>query len=123
MPALLDTLEQTEMWYGEDGFPYKIEEMETSHIENVVRFLGRRAQNIYERHQYREYRMFEDAPADIFDAWMRDNMQTIASDPLEWLAQRPLLQRMEQILNIRHSLNAEQLQLEGPNAGVMVRRD
>jgi len=113
--GLLQTLEQDKMWYGEDGFPYVIEEMETSHIENVIRFLGRRAKNIYRRHRWAEER----AAIALDVEWNAGPVQ-IESDALEWLAQRPLLQKLEQVLKVRQALTVEPLQLEGPNAGVMV---
>jgi hypothetical protein len=43
VPKITDTLRQDEWWYGRDSFPYRITEMETSHVVNVLDWLRRRA--------------------------------------------------------------------------------
>jgi hypothetical protein len=111
MPRLLETLEQTEMWYGEDSFPYRIEEMETSHIKNVIGFLRRRAVNIYKRHRYLEERAAI-ALGEGFDVWNSGPYQ-IDSNPLEWLNNRPLMQKLEHVLKLRDSIEPDMLQVEG----------
>jgi hypothetical protein len=123
MPGLLSTLEQTEMWYGQDGFPYKVDEMETSHLRNTIAFLQRRAHNLYERHKWHEHRMFANAPDEVYNEYMHEMSRSIESNPVEWLGQRPLIQKMIQLVKLRESVTVEPLQLGGPNGGVMVRRD
>jgi hypothetical protein len=123
MPNLISILEQDEVWYGQDGFPYYIAEMGTSHIVNVLAFLRRRADNIYERKQWLEMRHMENAPEEVWNDWVRQNQNSIPSDPLEWLNNRPLMQRFEQELKLRTAIEPDTLQIEGANPGVMVRRD
>jgi hypothetical protein len=113
MPSLFDTLEQDEMWYGQDGYPYVVDEMETSHIRNLIGFLQRRADNIYKRHQWHEARLMESAPDDVFDGWMAEQRRAIPSDPLEWLNRRPLMQKLERVLRLRESIEPDSLHLEG----------
>lgn len=111
MPRLLDTLEQEEMWYGEDSFPYRIEEMETGHIKNVIAFLQRRAENIYKRHRYLE-ECAAIALGEPFDEWNSGPIR-IDSNPLEWLNNRPLLQKLVRTLRLRESIEPDMLQVEG----------
>jgi hypothetical protein len=109
MPHLLETLEQVEMWYGEDSFPYRIEEMETSHIRNVIGFLMRRAENIYKRHRYLEERAA--IALGIPEGWNEGPIR-IDSDPTEWLRNRPLIQKLERVLKLRESIEPDMLQVE-----------
>lgn len=105
--GLVEILEQEEMWYGQDGFPYRIEDMEQSHRINVVNFLKRRAQNIYLRHQWAEFMQMYHAPQDVFDSWMSANMYTINDDPEEWLMRRPLIQALQRAIAKHNTIDGE----------------
>lgn len=107
MPILLETLEQEEMWYGEDGFPYRIEDMEQSHRINVVNFLRRRAENIYLRHQWVEARMMANAPDDVQDAYDAEMRRTLNDKPEEWLMRRPLIQALQRAIARHNTIDGE----------------
>lgn len=107
MPSLLQTLEQTEYWYGQDGFPYRLTEMEQSHRINVLAFLRRRARNIYERHQWAELKVMETAPDDVFAGWEAENERRLNSDPVEWLNSMPLMQELERLVKAEDTIDGE----------------
>lgn len=107
MAILLETLEQEEMWYGEDGFPYHIEDMEQSHRINVVNFLKRRAQNIYLRHQYAEMCMISRAPDDVQMAYEAKMRRLLDDDPVEWLMRRPLMQALQRAISRHNTVDGE----------------
>jgi hypothetical protein len=111
MPNMIETLEQEEIWYGQDGFPYRVDEMETSHIANVIGFLTRRAHNLYERRLWQERRLMENVPEEIFNEWLREQQNIISSNPDEWLKQRPLIQKLERVLRQRESIAPDMAQL------------
>lgn len=107
MPSLHEVLDQEVMWYGQDGFPYKVAEMEQSHRINVQAFLRRRAKNIYLRHQWLEFHFMQDAPEDVFNAWMRENERTLNSDPEEWLNRTPFMQALERAIKNDNTVDGE----------------
>lgn len=111
MPSMFETLEQEVMWYGQDGFPYVVDEMETSHIRNLIGFLQRRAPNLYARKDFYEFRIYKNAPEEVFNEWMHMNGRAIPEDPAEWLARRPLMQKLERILRQRESIEQDSLQI------------
>jgi hypothetical protein len=109
MPSILNTLEQEEMWYGQDGFPYRIDEMETSHIYNVLAFLRRRAKNLYDRHTWAEIMSddFEDCPMSEIA------VPQVPDKPEEWLERKPLIRKFERLLKLRDSIEPDTLSIEG----------
>jgi hypothetical protein len=107
MPDLLKTLDQEEWWYGQDGYPYKIAGMEQSHRVNVQAFLRRRAKNIYDRHQRREFRIMESAPDDVFNEWMTETERGINSDPVEWLDNTPFMRALGKAIKNANTIDGE----------------
>lgn len=107
MPDIIKTLGQTVWWYGQDGFPYRIDQMEQSHRINVVNFLRRRAANLYERYQWRVFRVMQNAPEEVFNEWMRECERTIASDPVEWLNSTPLMKALEKAICDHDTIDGE----------------
>lgn len=104
MPSIIDTLEQTEMWYGQDGLPYKLTEMEQSHRVNVVNFLRRRAGQL-QYHSWRlELHYMRNAPDDVADAWGRE----LPNSSEEWLENRPLMQELTRLIKLHDSIQPEQ---------------
>lgn len=91
MPSLLDDLEQTEFWYGQDRFPYRIESMEQSHRVNVLAFVRRRAEQIAVARLWREFVTMEGAPDEVLAEWSCQ----LEPDPLDWLNSRPLVRALE----------------------------
>lgn len=106
-PNLLDTLEQEEWWYGQDGFPYRVAEMESSHRVNVLNFLRRRADNLWARALWRERRELEDAPEDVMRSWERDAASQVAADPLEWLNSKPLVKSLRYWILLQDSYDVD----------------
>lgn len=107
MPSLLDTLDQEEWWYGQDGYPYRLAEMEQSHRINVQAFLRRRAKNIYDRHQWHEFRIMESAPDDVFAEWMHESERMVDSDPVEWLNSTPFMQALDRAIRDHDTVEGE----------------
>jgi hypothetical protein len=107
MPNLHDTLDQTEWWYGQDGYPYRLTEMEQSHRINVVNFLLRRARNIYERHQWLEFRVMQNAPEEVFNEWMHQYERAVSSEPEEWLKRTPLMQALDKLIKDHDTVDGE----------------
>ena len=107
MHDIFETLEQTEMWYGQDDFPYKIAEMEQSHRINVKNFLERRAQQLHSRGLWREFKVMERAPEDVFDAWMAENENSITGDPVDWLHNKPFMKALEQAIKNHDTIDGE----------------
>lgn len=107
MHDIFETLEQTEMWYGQDDYPYKLSEMEQSHRINVKNFLERRAQHLYGRGLWREFKMMERAPEDVFDAWMAENENALTGNPVDWLRNRPFMKALEQAIKNHNTIDGE----------------
>lgn len=112
MPSLLETLQQDVMWYGQDGYPYRIDAMEQAHRVNVLAFLRRRATNLHTRWVWREERVMLDAPDQVFNAWYAERCRMIEDHSLEWLNRRPLVRALERAVRLHDSIDAEQLELE-----------
>jgi hypothetical protein len=91
VPSLLDDLEQTEFWFGQDRRPYRIEDMEQSHRVNVLAFLRRRVDSLATSRLWREFVEMEDAPDDVLKQWSNQ----LESSPLDWLNSRPLVRALE----------------------------
>lgn len=108
MPKMVETLRQEEMWYGEDGFPYRLDEMELSHLWNVVNWLTRRAAKLRQQHywdEFLEYNDLDDGHYGLearvaFREWLR-RQNEIESDPVVWLDQMPLVRALRRELLAR----------------------
>lgn len=114
MHDIFETLEQTEMWYGQDDYPYKLSEMEQSHRINVKNFLERRAQQLHSRGLWREFKMMERAPEDVFDAWMAENANSITGDPVDWLHSKPFMKALEQAIKNHDTIDGEVVDITIP---------
>lgn len=110
MPRIIETLEQEEMWYGQDGKPYRVAEMETSHVVNVLAFLRRRADSLV-RHEawYEVNRAPLDDQLHILLRWRR----VIEDDPAAWLERRPLIAALERELRNRGAVDGEIVPVRG----------
>lgn len=101
MPNIIDTLEQTKMWYCQDGMPMTLDEMEPSHKSNVLAFLLRRADNLYRHKVWRDaYLLGEDIG------------HQLPQDPVQWLTATPLMQELARRLNEEGSIEPDSLQIE-----------
>jgi hypothetical protein len=102
MPSIVETLEQEEMWYGQDGFPYRVTDMETSHVVNVLAFLRRRAP------QLQRHRAWWDALNQRATEW-----QSLEDNPAAWLERRPLVKALKYELLLRGTVDAEVVDVRG----------
>jgi len=102
MPSIVETLEQEKMWYGQDGRPYLIEEMELSHVVNTLAFLRRRAPDL-QRH-----RAWWDALNQHATQW-----QGLEDDPAVWLERRPLIKALKYELLLRGTVDGEVVDVRG----------
>jgi len=104
MPRIIETLEQEEMWYGQDGRPYRVTEMETSHVVNVLAFLRRRADDLARHAAWYEV---SHAPLsrqlEIIDRWRGE----LGDDPVAWLERRPLVKALRYELVLRDTVEGE----------------
>jgi hypothetical protein len=100
------------MWYGQDGFPYKIKEMEQSHRINVVNFLRRRAVQLYDRKTWREFKAMERAPEDVFNQWMAEREWAISQSPEQWLNEQPLIKALERAIKMHDCIEPDKEALE-----------
>lgn len=107
MHDIFETLEQTEMWYGQDDYPYKLDEMEQSHRYNVKNFLERRAEALHTRRLWREFKVMEGAPEDVFDAWMAENESKVMASPSAWLSNTPFMKALEQAIKNDGTIDGE----------------
>lgn len=114
MPHIIDTLEQTEMWYGQDGRPYRVEDMEQSHRVNVLAFLERRARNLMEHARWREHQLIlRNAPDDVFDAYIDQSASSIEGNPEDWLNGKPFVQNLRAVIGRHGAIEPDSLQIEG----------
>lgn len=100
MPNIVDTLKQDEMWYAQDGMPFRLTDMEPSHRFNVLAFLSRRAKNLM---AHRDWQELLGAPDEIIDQWAHQ----IDEDPQKWLARQPLVQELVRLCRIDGSIDGE----------------
>src|SRR4051812_16844680 len=110
MPSIVETLEQEEMWYGQDGLPYRVAEMETSHVVNVLAFLRRRRGDLLRHEVWYE---LSHAPLveqrGILERWRTE----LSDDPAAWLERRPLVKALKYELLLRGTVDAEVVDVWG----------
>lgn len=114
MPKIVETLRQTEWWYGEDGFPYRVNEMELSHLWNVHNWLTRRADQLRRQHYWDEFLEYNDlddgcyglSARTAFHEWLRrqNELEPIASD---WLRQTPLVRELKHQIALRNLVDGD----------------
>lgn len=119
--SIIDTLEQTEWWFGEDGYPHRLTEMEQKHRINVIRMLWRRAAQLYERSIWREEQMLINAPDEVLHHYEAQRARELPASPEEWLRSRPLFQELQRLIRRYDAIDAEVLELPR-RCGVFVRR-
>jgi hypothetical protein len=112
MPKIIETLRQDVRWYGQDGFPYRVAEMELSHIVNVLNWLRRRAHTLRMQHhwdEFLEYSDLDDSDAGpnterAFIKWLGAN-PALDVEPTLWLEQMPLVTALKYELILRGSVD------------------
>ena len=114
MPKIVKTLEQTERWYGQDSFPYRIQTMASSHITNVLEWLERRASQLRLQRYWDEFLEYSDiddsevgpnAEAE-FVRWLGSG-PAIEEDASAWLARRPLVRALKRELRRRGTTDGD----------------
>lgn len=114
MPKIVETLRQDEMWYGQDSFPYRIREMELSHVANVLDWLGRRAHMLRLQHYWDEFLELNDICDDevgprteeAFTRWLGAN-PTLEQNAVQWLRSMPLVKALRYELVLRGSVDGD----------------
>lgn len=97
MPSIVDTLEQDEWWYAQDGLPVRLADMELEYLENLLAYLRRGAARLLRHHLYREvYRLPFTREAEVA-AWLRDQ-RALEDAPEAWLERRPLVTRLRHLI-------------------------
>lgn len=112
MPNIVETLGQTEWWYGADKYPYRITEMPTSHIVNVLEWLRRRADQLRRQHywdEFLEYHDLDDSEVGphtqgAFYEWLRHQNQ-LDGDATAWLDKTPLVRKLKRTLRKRGTVD------------------
>lgn len=115
MHKIVETLRQTEWWYGQDGFPYRLDEMELTHLWNVLNFLGRRASQLrlqhywdefLERNDVDDYDDYDVGLETAFHEWLRSQNE-IDGIPQDWLNQTPFMQELRHQIALRNVANGD----------------
>lgn len=114
MPKIIETLRQDEWWYGQDSFPHRITEMDTSHIINVLDWLRRRASALRLQHYWDEFLEYSDLDdSDVgpeseaqFIRWLGKN-PALESNPVDWLRATPLVETLWSELRRRDGIDGD----------------
>ena len=114
MPKIIETLAQDVWWYGRDSFPYRVTEMDTGHVGNVLEWLRRRASQLRLQHHWDEFLEYSDLPDDDvgpetereFVRWLGHN-PTLDVDARRWLEQTPLVKALKYTLLLRGSVDGD----------------
>lgn len=114
MPKIVETLRQDVWWYGQDNFPYRVAEMETSHVGNVLEWLRRRAHTLRLQHYWDEFLEYYDIDdSDVgsdseeqFIRWLGAN-PALESNAARWLEQMPLVKALKYTLILRGSVDGD----------------
>lgn len=114
MPDIITTLEQSERWYGQKGIPYRLSNMDESHIHNVLRMLRARASALQLQRDWSHYLdanglCEEDVDRDMEFAFIRwlGAQPALDESPAEWLERRPLIQALKRELRARGTLDGD----------------
>lgn len=114
MPDIITTLEQTERWYGQKGMPYRLSNMDKSHIHNVLRMLRARASALQLQRHWNEYLdgsglREEDVDRDTEFAFIRwlGAEPALDESPAEWLERKPLIQALKRELKARGTVDGD----------------
>lgn len=112
MPNIVETLGQTEWWYGADSYPYRLAEMPTSYLTNVLEWLRRRADQLRRQHYWDEFLEYHDLDdfevgphtAVAFHEWLRHQNQ-LDGDAAAWLERTPLVRQLKRTLRKRGTVD------------------
>jgi len=105
MPSIVDTLEQDEWWYAQDGLPVRLADMELEYLENLLAYLRRGADRLWRHRLWAELSPLfvrlgygrRDAAqliAETLDRWS----YSLPEPPEAWLERRPLVARLQHLI-------------------------
>lgn len=103
-PGILAILDQTEWWYGADGYPERVAELDDEHLANLIGFLYRRADALRRRLRWFEAYHSDESEDALRARWSRELDVGDASD---WLRATPLLRALEAEQRRRDALDCE----------------
>lgn len=94
----ISIFDQDKIWRDIHGYSWKLEEMESSHRSNLIRFLERSAERFHIRWEI--WHMFS-APilmyGDFDDSVLPWDPEDDPDRPMEWLTETPLYQRLVEL--------------------------
>lgn len=109
MPNIIQVLEQETMWYGQDGYPYYLDEMDQDHRWNVLLMLKRRAKQLAKQRLWLDERQSLGSrtrtPAD--NQRLLEAERAIEADPLVWLRSRPFMIALEKAIRDHGTIDGE----------------
>jgi hypothetical protein len=112
MPKIIETLRQDVWWYGQDSFPYRVIEMETQHLVNVLEWLRRRANALRLQHYWDEFLEYNDLDdydvgsetESAFIRWL-GTQPVLDVNPVDWLERTPFVQALKHTLALRGTVD------------------
>lgn len=111
MPSIIDTLEQDEWWYAQDGMPVRVADMEHAYVMNLLAFLRRGAVRLYRHALWRELQQID--REDIHSIRVREWGRQLPEDPAAWLERRPLVRVLEHRLRLFGSVDGDVVTVMG----------
>jgi hypothetical protein len=103
-PGLVPTLEQTTWWFGQDGRPYQVADMDVEHLRNLLAYLRRHASRLRDHRRWWEsYHTTESEDA----LRARQSRELADRSDADWLRDRPLVRALEAELRRRDAVDAE----------------
>lgn len=112
MPKIVETLRQDVWWYGQDSFPYRIAQMDTRHVVNVLDWLRRRASALHLQHHWDEFLEYSDlddhdagsVTEQAFVKWLAAN-SALEQNAVDWLRATPLVEALWDELRRRDGID------------------
>lgn len=92
-------LNQTETWKTRDGRLIKLEDLELSHLKNIVAMLERKAETIEMVYSLNELGWLENMPmGDHAQDAFENALDERARNPVSWLRSMPLLRELNRLI-------------------------
>lgn len=85
--SMVELLEQTAIWRGQDGRSYYVGELPDEYLGNIIAYLNRHAEELLQRRR--------DLDEFVLPARSGDYVRYVTTvEPLKWLHDRPLYRRL-----------------------------
>ncbi len=111
---VIETLEQEEWWFGRDGQPHRVAEMNQEYRLTLLAFLRRRADDLRRQRLWYELYGIDTAPS-TRARWVRELATRTA---LDWLNDRPLVRALERAVARHDALDGEVVAADDAPRGV-----